>query len=152
MTTAALGGTIEVPTLDGGKARVTIPDGAQTGRQFRLKGKGMPPLRGHAGGKGDMYIQATIETPVNLTARQKELLDEFEKETVLGSTEKASNSEFCELKGGRKLGERRVFRVLEVGGYEGHLCGEETDGFLPDPVGCVEMRLVLGAGSGILSV
>ncbi|MBT3789315.1 MAG: molecular chaperone DnaJ [Alphaproteobacteria bacterium] len=80
MTTAALGGTIEVPTLDGGKARVTIPDGAQTGRQFRLKGKGMPPLRGHAGSKGDMYIQATIETPVNLTGRQKELLEEFDKE------------------------------------------------------------------------
>ena len=80
MTTAALGGTIEVPTLAGGKARVTIPDGAQTGRQFRLKGKGMPPLRGHSGGTGDMYIQATIETPVNLTARQKELLKEFSDE------------------------------------------------------------------------
>ena len=80
MTTASLGGSIEVPTLDGGRARVTIPAGAQTGRQFRLKGKGMPPLRGRGGATGDMYIQATIETPVNLTAKQKELLQEFESE------------------------------------------------------------------------
>ncbi len=80
MTTASLGGSIEVPTLDGGRARVTIPAGAQTGRQFRLKGKGMPPLRGRGGGTGALYIQATIETPVNLTAKQKELLQEFESE------------------------------------------------------------------------
>jgi len=79
MTTASLGGTIEVPTLDGGRARVTIPAGSQTGRQFRLKGKGMPPLRGRGGNaSGDMYIQATVETPVSLTPKQKELLKEFE--------------------------------------------------------------------------
>ena len=77
MTTAALGGTIEVPTIDGTRARVTIPSGAQTGRQFRLKAKGMAKLRG--GGRGDMYIDAAIETPVNLTKRQQELLREFEK-------------------------------------------------------------------------
>jgi molecular chaperone DnaJ len=75
---AALGGEIEVPTIDGKKARVTLPDGTQTGKQFRLKGKGMPVLR--SGQNGDMYIQVTVETPVNLSRRQKELLREFEKE------------------------------------------------------------------------
>ncbi len=77
MTTAALGGAIEVPTIDGTRARVTITVGTQTGRQFRLKGKGMPGLRG--GGRGDMYIDAVVETPVNLTKRQQELLREFAK-------------------------------------------------------------------------
>jgi molecular chaperone DnaJ len=76
MTTAALGGTIEVPTIEGGRARVNIPGGTQAGRQFRLKGKGMPAMRGH--GTGDLYIQTVIETPVNLSKRQKELLREFE--------------------------------------------------------------------------
>ena len=76
MTTAALGGGIEVPTLDGGRAKVTIPAGCQTGRQFRLRGKGMPILR--SSGHGDMYIQATVETPVNLTKKQKDLLREFQ--------------------------------------------------------------------------
>ncbi len=77
MTTAALGGVIEVPTVDGGRARITVPAGTQSGHQFRLKGKGMPVLRSAA--RGDMYIQAIIETPVNLTKRQQELLREFEK-------------------------------------------------------------------------
>ncbi|MSO64357.1 MAG: molecular chaperone DnaJ [Alphaproteobacteria bacterium] len=77
MTTAALGGDIEVPSLDGSRAKVTIPAGIQTGKQFRLKGKGMPQLRGH--GHGDMYVEFTVETPVNLTKRQRELLDEFQK-------------------------------------------------------------------------
>jgi molecular chaperone DnaJ len=76
MTAAALGGDIEVPTIDGKKARVSIPEGTQTGKQFRLKGKGMPVLRTHQ--HGDMYIQANVETPVNLTRRQRELLREFE--------------------------------------------------------------------------
>jgi molecular chaperone DnaJ len=78
MTTASLGGDIEVPTIDGKKARVNIPDGTQTGKQFRLKGKGMPVLRSTQ--HGDMYIQAAIETPVNLSRKQRELLAEFEKE------------------------------------------------------------------------
>ena len=78
MTTAALGGEIEVPTIDGKKARVPLPDGTQSGKQFRLKGKGMPVLR--AGTHGDMYIQVSVETPVNLTRRQKDLLKEFDKE------------------------------------------------------------------------
>ncbi|WP_372886465.1 molecular chaperone DnaJ [Shimia sp.] len=76
MTTAALGGDIEVPTIDGGRSRVRIPAGSQSGRQMRLRGKGMPALRG--GGVGDMFIEMAVETPVNLTSRQKELLREFE--------------------------------------------------------------------------
>jgi molecular chaperone DnaJ len=76
MGTAALGGSIEVPTIDGGRGRVQIPAGSQSGRQMRLRGKGMPALRG--GGPGDMFIELAVETPVNLTSRQKELLREFE--------------------------------------------------------------------------
>ena len=76
MGTAALGGSIEVPTIDGGRGRVQIPAGSQSGRQMRLRGKGMPAL--HGGGTGDMFIELAVETPVNLTARQKELLKEFE--------------------------------------------------------------------------
>ncbi len=77
MTTAAMGGDIEVPTIDGGRSRVKIPEGSQSGRQMRLRGKGMPALRG--GPAGDMMIELAVETPVNLTARQKELLREFEE-------------------------------------------------------------------------
>ncbi|MCG6884921.1 MAG: molecular chaperone DnaJ [Silicimonas sp.] len=77
MTSAAIGGDIEVPTIEGGRSRVKIPAGSQSGRQMRLRGKGMPSLRG--GGAGDMLIELAVETPVNLTARQKELLHEFEK-------------------------------------------------------------------------
>jgi molecular chaperone DnaJ len=76
MGTAALGGSIEVPTIDGGRGRVQIPSGSQSGRQMRLRGKGMPTLRG--GSPGDMFIELAVETPVNLTGRQKELLREFE--------------------------------------------------------------------------
>ncbi len=77
MATAALGGDIEVPTIDGGRSRVKIPAGSQSGRQMRLRGKGMPALRG--GSSGDMFIEIAVETPVNLTSKQKELLREFEK-------------------------------------------------------------------------
>ncbi|NAZ37727.1 molecular chaperone DnaJ [Rubellimicrobium sp. CFH 75288] len=77
MTTAALGGDIEVPTIDGGRARVRIPEGSQSGRQMRLRGKGMPRLRGQD--TGDMFIELAVETPVNLSPRQKELLREFER-------------------------------------------------------------------------
>ncbi|MCE0505483.1 MULTISPECIES: molecular chaperone DnaJ [unclassified Roseivivax] len=77
MATAALGGDIEVPTIDGGRSRVKIPGGSQSGRQMRLRGKGMPALRG--GGSGDMFIELAVETPVNLTSRQKEILREFEE-------------------------------------------------------------------------
>jgi molecular chaperone DnaJ len=85
MATAALGGEIEVPTIDGKKARVSIPEGAQNGKQFRLKGKGMPVLRSSQ--SGDMYIQVAVETPVNLTRKQRDLLNEFEKESRDNSPE-----------------------------------------------------------------
>ena len=77
MTTAALGGTIDVATLDGTKSRVTVPEGTQAGKQFRLKAKGMPVLR--SAQIGDLYIQVQIETPQKLTKRQRELLQEFEQ-------------------------------------------------------------------------
>jgi molecular chaperone DnaJ len=77
MTTAALGGTFDVVTLDGTKSRVTVPEGTQAGKQFRLKAKGMPVLRSTQ--VGDLYIQIQIETPQKLTKRQRELLQEFEQ-------------------------------------------------------------------------
>ncbi len=76
IATAALGGEVEVPTIDGGNSRVKVPPGAQTGKQLRLRSKGMPALRGS--GFGDMVIELAVETPVNLTARQKEILKEFD--------------------------------------------------------------------------
>lgn len=84
MTTAALGGSVEVPTIDGTRAKVSIPAGTQYGDQFRLKGKGMSII--HSKNRGDMYIHATIETPVKLTKRQKELLQEFESGAETGSS------------------------------------------------------------------
>jgi molecular chaperone DnaJ len=79
MTTASLGGEFEVPTIDGGRTRVKIPEGTQTGKRLRLPSKGMPVLRSKA--RGDMYVQVTVETPQKLTKRQKDLLKEFEKES-----------------------------------------------------------------------
>ena len=78
LTSAALGGNVEVPTIDGGKVKVAIPAGTQTGRQFRLRGKGMSVMR--SAHRGDMYIHAVVETPVNLSKKQKDLLKEFDKE------------------------------------------------------------------------
>lgn len=77
MVTAALGGDFEVPTIDGGKTKVKVPDGTQSGRRFRLSAKGMPVLRSKQ--MGDMYVQVVVETPQSLTKRQRELLVEFEK-------------------------------------------------------------------------
>jgi molecular chaperone DnaJ len=77
MITAALGGEFEVPSIDGSKARVKIPGGTQTGRRFRLTSKGMPVLRSKQ--MGDMYVQVSVETPQNLTKKQRELLTEFER-------------------------------------------------------------------------
>jgi len=74
---AALGATVEVPTIDGGKAKVKIPAGTQNGKQFRLKGKGMPMMRNK--NYGDLYIQAITEVPVSLTKEQKNLLEQFKK-------------------------------------------------------------------------
>ena len=82
--TAALGGGIEVPTLDGGRSRVTIPEGTQSGKQIRLRGKGMPVMRG-GGMSGDLYVEVSVETPVKLTKKQKELLREFEKGSEPGT-------------------------------------------------------------------
>ncbi len=77
MVTAAIGGEFEVPAIDGSQARVKVPAGTQAGRRFRLSGKGMPVLRSKQ--TGDMYVQVSVETPQNLTKRQRELLAEFEK-------------------------------------------------------------------------
>jgi molecular chaperone DnaJ len=77
MVTAALGGKFEISTLDGTKSRVTVPEGTPTGKQFRLKAKGMPVLRSHQ--QGDLYVQIAVETPQKLTKRQRELLEEFQK-------------------------------------------------------------------------
>ncbi len=72
---AALGTTIEIPTIDGGKAKIKIPDGTQNGKQFRLKGKGMPFMR--RGDYGDLYVQVKTEVPIYLNKQQKELLEKF---------------------------------------------------------------------------
>ncbi len=95
MTNAAIGGEVEVPTIDGGRSRVKVPAGAQSGKQLRLRAKGMPALRG--GGVGDMLIELAVETPVNLTARQKELLREFEKLSEENNPE--GSSFFSKVKG-----------------------------------------------------
>ncbi|RGP37395.1 molecular chaperone DnaJ [Pseudotabrizicola alkalilacus] len=95
MTTAAIGGEVEVPTIDGGRSRVKVPAGAQSGKQLRLRAKGMPALRG--GGTGDMLIELAVETPVNLTTRQKELLREFEKLSEENNPE--GSSFFSKVKG-----------------------------------------------------
>ncbi len=95
MARASLGGEVEVPTIDGGRSRVKVPAGSQSGRQMRLRGKGMPALRG--AGQGDMVIELAVETPVNLTARQKELLAEFEKLSAENNPE--SSGFFDRVKG-----------------------------------------------------
>jgi molecular chaperone DnaJ len=96
MAAAALGGDIEVPTIDGGRARVKIPEGSQTGRQMRLRSKGMPVLRSKD--LGDMFIELVVETPVNLSARQKEILREFDKLSE-GKTNPQSAGFFSAVKG-----------------------------------------------------
>ena len=77
MTTATLGGSVEVPTIDGSRAKVAIPEGTQSGRQFRLRGKGMTILRSSS--RGDMYIHAQVETPVKLNKKQRDLLKDFDR-------------------------------------------------------------------------
>jgi molecular chaperone DnaJ len=88
MTRAALGGEVEVPTIEGGRSRVKVPEGSQSGRQMRLRGKGMPALRGT--GMGDMYIELAVETPVKLNAEQKELLRKFEESCAKSNNPNAS--------------------------------------------------------------
>ena len=96
VTTAALGGFIEVPTVDGARARITIPIGTQSGHQFRLKGKGMSVLRSKE--RGDMFVQASVEIPVNLTKKQKELLKEFESEGGSEQNNPESDGFFAKVK------------------------------------------------------
>ncbi|MCQ4162178.1 molecular chaperone DnaJ [Roseomonas sp. GC11] len=91
MTQAALGGAVEVPTIDGGRSRVTIPAGTQTGDQFRLRGKGFSVLRSAA--RGDMYVQVAVETPQNLSPRQRELLEQFESEGGKSGQQSSPESE-----------------------------------------------------------
>lgn len=95
MTTAALGGEFEVPTLDGARAKVKVPAGTQPGQRVRLKGKGMPVLRSKD--VGDLYVQLDIETPQNLSRRQRELLEEFAHLTT-EETNPTSNGFFHKLK------------------------------------------------------
>ncbi|NKB55703.1 MAG: molecular chaperone DnaJ [Alphaproteobacteria bacterium] len=96
MTAAALGGEVEVPTIDGGKAKVNVPPGTQTGQQFRLRSKGMSVL--NARQRGDMYVEARIETPVNLSRKQRELLQEFEKAGAGRSFSPESEGFFAKVK------------------------------------------------------
>ena len=81
MTTAALGGEFETPTIDGGRVKISVPEGSQTGKRFRVKGKGMTQLdssgRGDIRRRGDLYVEIQVETPTGLNADQKELLRQF---------------------------------------------------------------------------
>jgi molecular chaperone DnaJ len=95
MTTAALGGQVEVPTIDGSKSKVKIPEGTESGKQFRIKSKGMPVLRSKQ--QGDLYIQVEVETPKSLTRKQRELLKEFETASN-ESTSPASTGFFARVK------------------------------------------------------
>ncbi len=96
LTTAALGDVIEVPTIEGARARITIPAGTQTGHQFRLRAKGMSILRSNQ--RGDMYVETAVETPVNLTKRQEELLREFEREGEPTKTNPQSEGFFAKVR------------------------------------------------------
>jgi len=95
MTTAALGGEFEVPTLDGSRAKVKVAAGTQPGQRVRLKSKGMPVLRSKD--TGDLYVQLDVETPQNLSKRQRELLEEFHKLTTK-DTSPSSEGFFAKLK------------------------------------------------------
>ncbi|MDX1975895.1 MAG: molecular chaperone DnaJ [Rickettsiales bacterium] len=94
MTTAALGGTVEVPTIDGGRVKVTIPEGTQSGHQFRLRSKGMSVLR--SSHRGDMYLHTLVETPVKLNKKQRDMLKDFEKTS--SGTSPQSDSFFAKVK------------------------------------------------------
>ena len=95
VTTAALGGQLDVPTIDGRKARLQVPAGTQTGHRFRLRSKGMTELHGHT--RADMFCEIVVETPVNLTRRQQELLREFEQ-AGNGATNPESEGFFAKVK------------------------------------------------------
>ena len=92
IVTATLGGEIDSPTLDGGKTRVKIPSGVQHGKQLRLRGKGMPSVRGNS--YGDLYIELVIETPVNLNQKQKDILREFEETLYTDNNNNPAHNDF----------------------------------------------------------
>lgn len=96
MTTASLGGEIDIPSLEGTSIKIKIPSGTQSGHQFRLKGKGMSILRSQS--RGDMFIEAQIETPMNLNKRQKELMEEFDKESKKQNNSPQSSGFFQKVK------------------------------------------------------
>jgi molecular chaperone DnaJ len=104
MVAAAMGGDFEVPTIDGGKTKVKVPEGTQSGRRFRLQGKGMPVLRTRQ--SGDMYVQVVVETPQKLTKKQRELLAEFDRLSSVETQPESSGflgkvKEFLDGLGGR---------------------------------------------------
>ncbi len=94
-TKAALGSTLEIPTIDNDRAEIKIPEGAQSGEQVRVKGKGMPILRSSK--RGDLYVQVMVETPRNLTKKQREMLEEFAK-TEKEATHPESSGFFAKMK------------------------------------------------------
>lgn len=89
MATAALGGEIEIPTIDGGRSKIKIPEGSQSGKRMRLRGKGMSVLRSAA--RGDMYVELSVETPSKLTKRQREILEEFASESGVDTSPASQN-------------------------------------------------------------
>ncbi|MEO1719448.1 MAG: molecular chaperone DnaJ, partial [Pseudomonadota bacterium] len=95
MVTASLGGQIDVPTVEGGVTRVKVPEGTQSGKQFRLKSKGMPVLRSKM--TGDLYIQVEVETPKNLSKKQRELLEEFDQLSKSENNSPDSNGFFAKV-------------------------------------------------------
>ncbi len=96
MTTAALGGSIEVPTIEGKRARIALPAGTQSGRQFRLRNKGMSTLRSQA--RGDMYVEVAVEVPVALNKHQRDLLRKFEAESKGRKSHPESDGFFARVK------------------------------------------------------
>lgn len=96
MTTAALGGTLEVPTISGERVRLSVPPGTQTGETFRLRGKGMSILRSQS--RGDMYVETFVETPVHLTETQKALLQEFDAASNQEKHSPESHGFFAKMK------------------------------------------------------
>jgi molecular chaperone DnaJ len=89
MATAALGGEIEIPTIDGGRSKIKIPEGSQSGKRMRLKSKGMSVLRSSQ--RGDMYIELAVETPAKLSKRQREILEDFASESGQHTSPESSN-------------------------------------------------------------
>ena len=96
MVTATLGGSFEVPCVDGSRAKINVPAGTQGGHQFRLRAKGMSMMRSKE--RGEMFVQMAVETPVNLTKKQRELLAEFDKSGKRDETSPESEGFFSKVK------------------------------------------------------